>query len=355
MRWFLGLLLLAAMIAGAYGYGRFFMSNDLEVTRTITIERPRAAVFAMMNDLRIAKEWSPYYARDPDAEFAISEQPGPGQTMRWVSDVREVGRGRMAIVDTTEYEQIEAILDKGDNVRFDSRMDLRRVDTGTHVTWTLTAACREGWINVPCRYMNLVLQNTIRDELDEGLARLKTLAEQLPAVDFEGLEIIAAPVAPMDVIFVDLTLASGTAPTFADRAAAEAEGINALNNFFASTADAVTRTNEIVRVFPANNGANGRYSFSIGYPFSGPAPQRLIGVRVGQTPSGAALRVEYEGRRSQIPIMYQRIHAYMQAHRISARPGAEAWEVVHSTTPPPPDSTYPDDAIERTEIFFPID
>ena len=53
----------------------------------------------MINDLRIAKEWSPYYARDPDADYAFSGDPGAGQTMRWVSNVREVGRGRMSIVE----------------------------------------------------------------------------------------------------------------------------------------------------------------------------------------------------------------------------------------------------------------
>jgi hypothetical protein len=61
MRWFLGLLLVIALISGAlYGVGRFLLPNTLEVTRTAAVDRPRAAVFAMINDLSIAKEWSPY-------------------------------------------------------------------------------------------------------------------------------------------------------------------------------------------------------------------------------------------------------------------------------------------------------
>ena len=98
MRWFLGLLLVVALITGAlYGIGFFLLPNALAVTRTVTIERPRAAVYAMVNDLRIVKEWSPYYARDPDANYAWSGEAGAGQTMRWVSDVRQVGSGRMSI------------------------------------------------------------------------------------------------------------------------------------------------------------------------------------------------------------------------------------------------------------------
>jgi carbon monoxide dehydrogenase subunit G len=356
MRWFLGLLLVIALVGGAlYGVGRFILPNSLEVTRTAAIERPRASVFAMINDLRIAKEWSPFYARDPNADYAFSGDPGPGQTMRWVSTVREVGRGRMSIVDSAENEEVQAILQMGDRATLNSRIALRPGSGGTSVAWTVTAECGTGWINVPCRYMNLILRGMVQRELDSGLTRLKALAEQLPNVDFEGVDIVEVPVEPIDVIFVDLTIASDAAPTFADRASAESDGIGALNNFVSSQGGSVTRNgNEIVRVFPANNGVNGRYSFAIGYPYVGPAPQRLVGVRVGQTPTGAALRVEYVGRRSQIAMMYQRMSAYMQAHRISARPGTEAWEVVHSSTPPPADAPHPEDPIERTEIFFPI-
>ncbi|MCR6644331.1 MAG: hypothetical protein NVV62_07350 [Terricaulis sp.] len=91
--------MIALLVGVSYGVGRFLLSNALEVTRAITIERPRASVFAMANDLRIAREWSPYYAMDPDAEYAFSGPVGAGQSMRWSSNVREVGSGRIAIVN----------------------------------------------------------------------------------------------------------------------------------------------------------------------------------------------------------------------------------------------------------------
>lgn len=354
MRWFLGLVLVVALLSGAlYGVGRFILGNNLEVTRTVTIERPRASVFAMSNDLRIAREWSPYYAMDPDAEYAFSGgEPGAGQTMRWVSNVRQVGSGRISIVNSTENEAIESILELGDRATLNSLFTLRPMEGGASVSWTVTAQCAEGWINVPCRYMNLILASQVRDQLDAGLTRLKTLAEQLPNVDFEGFNIAQTPVEPQDVIFVDVSIATD-APTFDDRASAETDGLTALNSFMASTGGAITRANTLVRVFPADNGVGGRYRFSVGYPYSGPAPLRLVGVRVGQTPGGAALRVEFQGRRSQIPVMYQRLDAYMQAHRISMRPGAEAWEIVDLATIA--DSGYPNDPIERAEIYFPIE
>jgi hypothetical protein len=356
MRWFLGLVLVIVLIAGAlYGAGVFLLPNALSVSERTTIQRPRAAVFAMSNDLHIAKEWSPFYALDPDADYAFSgEGPGAGQTMHWVSSNRDVGSGRMSIVQSAENQQIESILELNDRATLNSQMQFRQVGRNTSVTWSVSGQCGDGWINVPCRYLNLILRSRIDTLLTDGLRRLKTLAEQLPNVDFEGFDINEVSVDPQDVLFVDVTIAQTASATFADRQSAEAAGISVLNNYVASQNGQVHNSTDLVRVFPRPRGDTGHYTFSVGYPFTGAAPSQLVGVRVGQTPGGAAVRAAYVGPRSQIPMMYERIRAYMQAHRISARDGADAWEIVHSVDPPAPGAASPSDPVEHTDIFYPI-
>jgi len=361
MRWFLGLVLVVALITGAlYGVGRFLLPNTLEVERSVQIERPRASVFAMINDLRIAKEWSPYNARDPDADYAISEVPGAGQTMRWVSNVREVGSGRMSIVDSMENEFVESIIEIGERATLNSRVDLRRAEGNTQVIWRVEAQCADGWINVPCRYMNLIMRSTIEKDLDSGLTRLKDRAEQLPAQDFEGFDIVVIPVEPQDVIFVDVTLSKtcqpnepncSPVPTFAERNQAEQRGVEALAASI-TTAGGQADQSTVVRVFPQTNGVDGRFRFSVGRPYTGPAPI-LVGARVGATPGGPTIRATIVGRRSQVPLMYQRLEAYRQAHRIGLRPGTEAWEV--ATPVAQPEGADPADPVERTEIYYPIE
>lgn len=351
MRWFLGLVLVVALlVGGAYAVGRFFLPNTLDVTRTTSIARPRAAIFAMVNDLRIAREWSPYNARDPDAEYTISNEPGAGQSMRWTSNVREVGSGRMSIVDSVDNEMVESIIQIGERATLSSRLRLARAQSGTSVAWSISASCADGWINVPCRYMNLIMRSTIEKELDSGLARLKNRAEQLPNFDFEGLDILEVVVDPQDVMFVDVTLATAQ-PSFADRDAAQRRGVEALTSSVA-TAGGQADTATLVRVLPQNNGVDGRWRFSVGFPYQGPAPV-LVGSRLGQTPGGAALRGVIVGPRSQVPAMYQRLEAYRQAHRIALRQGVDAWEVV--TQVAQPEGADPADPVERTEIYFPIE
>lgn len=344
MKFLLWFVLVAALLAGAlFGVGRFVLKNDLEVTRTIEIERPRAAVFAMVNDLRIAKEWSPYYARDPDAEFSFSGDAGAGQTMRWVSTVREVGRGRMSIVSSAHNEEVQSILEIGDRATLNSLLELRRGEGTTTAAWTVTAECGEGWINVPCRYMNLIMTGMIGRELESGLARLKTLTEQLPNVDFENLDPRFDLVEPQSFVY---SVVETSATNLAEINRAEAMGLDQVRRYMAE--NSLTQAGPLVRVVTNYDAAADRMSFRVGYPFTGPTPLSVVGVQIGETPSGDAMHVLVEGSRNQVQQAYAQMNAYLQAHRIAGRENGYPWEIVHDAGAP--DGSTP----TRIEIFMPL-
>ncbi len=343
MKWLLGLAVgVLLLVGGLFLGGMFLLPNALEVTRSAEVERPRVAVFAMMNDLRIAKEWSPYYARDPDADYTFTGEPGPGQSMRWASNVASIGAGRMSIVDSVENQQVVGILEISRRASLNSRQVLTRIEGGgTRVDWTVSARCGRGAINVPCRYMNLVLRGAIERDLDNGLARLKTLAEQLPNVDFEGLNPLFTTVEPRSFIY---TVVVTSANDQAEVARAEALGISQLRQFM-STYN-LTEDGPLVRVVTEFDPNTARMSFRVGYPFSGPMPLSVIGVQIGQTPSGEAMHVLVEGSREQVRAAYAQMNAYMQAHRIAVRENGLPWEVVH-------EQGGPNDDV-RIEVFMPL-
>ncbi|MGQ0533402.1 MAG: SRPBCC family protein [Caulobacteraceae bacterium] len=351
MRWFLGLLLVVALVLGAlYAVGAFLLPNGLEVTRTQTVERPRAAVFAMVNDLRIAKEWSPYYARDPDADYTFSGEPGAGQTMRWVSDVREVGSGRMSIVNSTHNEEVQSILEMGERATLNADMMLRPVEGGTAVAWTVTAECGEGWINVPCRYMNLILRGMVEKELDNGLERLKTLAEQLPNVNFENLNPQFDEIQPQPFIYsvVEVTPpapgSADAANTRAEIERAESLGLDQVRRFMSEYQ--LTQAGPLTRVIIEQT--QQRMTYRVGYPYSGARPLTVVGVQLGETPSGPAMHVLVEGDRNNMAAAQDQMDAYVQAHRIAKREGAPDWHTV--IDPGAPDGSRP----ARIEMFMPL-
>lgn len=336
---------LALIVGALYGVGYFLLPNTLDVTRTIAIDRPRAAIFAMSNDLTIAKEWSPYYARDPDADYSFSgEGPGPGQTMRWASNVRDVGEGRMTIVRSTPNREIETILQLGDRATLNGRMMIEPTATGSSVAWSLSAACREGAINIPCRYMNLVLERSITKDLDAGLSRLKALAEQLPDVDFEGLASEILQVAPQPFVFVEART------TFTDSGEVQRAltmGIQQVRDYMTQTS--LTPSGPLVRETRSWDQAQSVMSFRVGYPFQGAVPLTVVGAQIGETPSGRALRVLHVGPSTAMQETYMKADAYLQAHRIARREGAMPWEVVLAD-----DAGVTGEGAARVEIYFPL-
>jgi hypothetical protein len=347
MRWFLGLVAVIALVTGAlYGVGRFLLPNALTVTQQVSVDRPRASVFAMINDLRIAKEWSPYYAMDPDAEYAFSgDTPGAGQTMRWISDVRDVGTGRMSIVDSIENESVESILELRDRAAtLASHMELRQSEGGTLVTWEVSAECAEGSINVPCRYMNFfVLRGMVQRHLDSGLQRLKTLVEQLPNVNFEGLNPQFNTIEPRNFVY---SVVETSASDLTEINRAESLAVEQVRNFMGQYG--LTAAGPLVRVVTDFDANANRMSFRVGYPFTGPTPLTVVGVQLGQTPSGEAMHVLVEGSRRQVQVAYAQMNTYMQAHRIPMREDGLPWEVVHQAGSE--DGSTP----TRLEIFMPL-
>lgn len=345
MRWFLGLVLVIALVCGAlFGVGQFLLPNSLAVTRTIAINRPRASVFAMSNDLRIAKEWSPLYAQDPDADYGFGgDGPGAGQSMRWASNNREIGSGRMSIVGSVENQSIDSILEITNRATLNSHMAFRPGAGSTSIAWSMTAECGAGAVNVPCRYMNLVMRPVIERRMDAGLRRLKTLAEQLPNTDFEQLNPQFDAYEPQTFVYSSVDTATNDQSQVD---AAESLALQQVRQFMSQYN--LTPSAPLMRVVTDYDVAHARMSFRVGYPFSGPAPSTVVGVQIGQTPSGEAMHVLVRGTREQVRNTYGQMYAYLQAHRIAMREGGKPWEVVHA--PGAADGAAP----TQIEIFVPL-
>ncbi|MFZ2031655.1 MAG: SRPBCC family protein [Vitreimonas sp.] len=345
MRWFLGLVLVIALVCGAlYGVGLFLLPNSLAVTRTLTVNRPRASVFAMSNDLRIAKEWSPLYAQDPDADYAFGgDGPGEGQSMRWASNNREIGSGRMSIVNSVENQSIDAILDITNRATLNSHMDFRPGAGSTAVSWSLSAQCGAGAVNVPCRYMNLVMRPVIERRMDAGLRRLKTLAEQLPNIDFEHLNPQFDSYEPQTFVYSTVDTPTNDQ---AQVDSAEALALQQVRQFMSQYN--LTPSAPLMRVVTNYDAGHARMSFRVGYPFASTAPTTVVGVQIGQTPSGEAMHVMVRGTREQVRNTYEQMYAYLQAHRIAPREGGKPWEVVHDA------GSADGSAPTQIEIFVPL-
>ena len=149
------------------------------VSRSTTIAAPAPVVFAQVNDFHRWSAWSPWEKIDPAMKRTYEGPPaGVGASYAWVG-TREVGEGRMTIVESRPSDLIQVKLEfvkpfAGTSVaEFSFKPDGER----TLVTWSMT-----GDKNFIAKAIHLVMNmdRMIGDQFDKGLAAMKTVAEAAP-------------------------------------------------------------------------------------------------------------------------------------------------------------------------------
>lgn len=151
--------------------------DKLRVERTATIKAPAEKIFPLVNDFRQWRTWSPYENKDPAMTRTYGgAESGKGATYAWDGD-RNVGSGRMEILDAPAPQKIVIKLDfftpfEGHNT---AEFTMLPQGDGTHVTWLM-----HGPANFLSRLIQVFinLDNMIGKDFEAGLANLKKVAEK---------------------------------------------------------------------------------------------------------------------------------------------------------------------------------
>jgi len=113
--------------------------SEFTITRDAHIDAPPDAVFAQVNDYHNWQQWSPWAKLDPDAKATFDGPPsGQGATFGW-SGNREVGEGKMTIVESKPNERIAMQLEfvKPMSGSSETVFTFAPDGNGTRMTWTM--------------------------------------------------------------------------------------------------------------------------------------------------------------------------------------------------------------------------
>ena len=147
------------------------------VERAITIDAPPERIYGLLTDLRQWSAWSPYEKRDPAMRRTFEgAASGPGAVYAWAGN-REVGEGRMEIVQSTPPSRLTIQLDfiEPFTAHNTAEFTLAPTQGGTRVTWAMWG---------PSPFMSkliglfLDMDTMIGRDFEAGLANLKTLAQR---------------------------------------------------------------------------------------------------------------------------------------------------------------------------------
>ncbi len=151
--------------------------DTFRVQRATTVKAPPENIFPLINDFHQWRTWSPYETKDPAMKRSYSgAASGKGAVYGWEGN-KNVGSGRMEILDAQAPSKIVIKLDfftpfEGHNT---AEFTMLPQGDGTNVTWLMHG---------PAPFMSRLMQvfidfdNMIGKDFEIGLANLKRLAEK---------------------------------------------------------------------------------------------------------------------------------------------------------------------------------
>ena len=146
------------------------------VSRSTTIAAPAPVVFAQVNDFHKWSAWSPWEKIDPAMKRTYEGPPaGVGASYAWVGS-REVGEGRMTIVESRPSDLIQVKLEfvKPFAATNTAEFTFKPEGDRTAVTWSMS-----GHNNFISRavFLFVNMDKALGSEFEKGLASMKSAAE----------------------------------------------------------------------------------------------------------------------------------------------------------------------------------
>ena len=151
------------------------------VQRATTVKAPPEKIFPLINDFHQWGSWSPYEHKDPAMKRSFSgAADGKGAVYGWEGN-KNVGSGRMEILDSSVPSKIVIKLDFFTPFEGHNTAEFTMLPQGdatvatTNVTWLMHG---------PAPFMSKVMQvfinmdNMIGKDFEIGLANLKRLSEK---------------------------------------------------------------------------------------------------------------------------------------------------------------------------------
>ena len=156
------------------GFG-FFLPGVSEFSRTTTINRPAQVVYDNIDDLRMWKTWSPWYAMDTNTVMTFSDSSrGIGAFYTWKSGV--TGEGKMTMIEAEAPTKAKYSLVFGSMSPSTASFVLTPKDsTTTEVKWGLRT---EFGLNPFGRWFGVFMEKVMATDFENGLVNMKRQLEK---------------------------------------------------------------------------------------------------------------------------------------------------------------------------------
>ncbi len=327
-----GLLLLVLVLAVV----GFFLPASVHIERSITIDRPTTLVFDLVNTLRRFNDWSPWYPRDPQAQFRYEgPESGVGAKLSWAGN-NKVGSGTQTIIESQANSAIKVALEFGPKDKATATYRFVPDPSGVNLTWGFD---NDFGYKLIARYFGLMFEKWIGADYEEGLAKLKTVAEKLPNIDYSDAQISIEQVPAKDILYVsDATTKDPEAISKAIGGAYQEIMLNINKNGLSATGAPIAITS-----FWDERG----YAFDAAIPVNKTDIPLGGRVKAGKTYAGKAVVGVHTGPYPTMTKTYEKLETYL-AVRGWKHKDRYYEEYLNSPAKTPPEKLM-------TKVYFPVE
>jgi len=182
------------------------LPGKVHVERRLIISATPENVFHQINTLKNWEKWSPWMQMDTTMHLVYSgPESGAGATYKWMSNNKNIGKGRLSIISSFPFDSIQILMDYEKNGKSTGKFLLVNVNQKTNLIWSIESNL--GW-NPLTRWFGLFSDRMIGPDLEKGLANLDQLMSGIKIVD--GYEIIDYEMPAMVLITVRDTASATT-------------------------------------------------------------------------------------------------------------------------------------------------
>lgn len=177
--------------------GAYFLPSEFTIVRSASINANHGTLYNYVSDLKKWNEWTAWNTQKDSTlqvTFGTITQ-GKGATQVWKG--KDMGNGKITITESFPLEGIkyELLMDNqfqlNGQIRFTPDLESNR----TLVEWITSGNMGN---NPVFRYFRPFLDKWIGNDLDEGLQKLKTLAEQNAAQTPDSVQLLKKNLEPQN-------------------------------------------------------------------------------------------------------------------------------------------------------------
>lgn len=328
------LLGLAVVIVALIIIG-FFLPGKMEVTRSVSVNASKEAVFEEFNDLKKWQEWQYWNTLDPESKITYGDTT-VGTNARYAWDGPKLGQGKVKILESIPDQSVSCEIDFTGSGTAQGLYSVETEGESTKATMNFTF---DNGMNPIGRWFSVFMKGEIEKAFDYGLNKIKERAEAKPKFTADISE-VATPV----INYVGITLTALSTEKMDELNALMAKSytqiandLNKANVHITGPAlglvtrwDDATKQMDIVCGFPVDENAK--------------IPAKY---KIQQIPAGNAVKAIHRGDYAHTEKTHDEISQYIQLKKLTMTGGP--WES-YLTDP----MIEKDTAAWVTEIYYPV-